>query len=158
MTIDQTTNNDGARLLLLGDTHGNVSRLQTVLAQSNGAQLLQLGDLGVGFDRNLDGKFATLSTQYPSFSFFAGNHDSPEVASRINGNLGRFGIIPPRIFPSSFFISGGFSVDRERRTIGINYWPNEELDREEMELAEQEYVEAAPAYLFTHEAPSRLTE
>jgi Icc-related predicted phosphoesterase len=51
------------------------------------------------------------------------------------------------------YISGAMSIDRDRRTPGCDWWPEEELSIVELSLAVDEIVARAPRIIISHQAP-----
>ncbi len=83
---------------------------------------------------------------------FEGKHDCPKMCHAHPNCLGKWGVIEPGIF----FVSGADSVDKKWRTDGLDWWADEQLCREDMELALEDYEKAKPDILLCHEAPFEL--
>lgn len=102
----------------IGDLHGNIDAYKKIISATNGPTI-QVGDFGVGFTsipKNLFGG---------QDFFIRGNHDDPDLCEIYRPSyLGNFGYFGSKIF----FVSGAFSIDYEYRTMGVDWWTNEELD------------------------------
>jgi len=113
-------------------------------------QFVQVGDLGIGFPKSQSNSFRK------KFHFIRGNHDNPDICRKHPNYLGEFGntTIDGR---DIFFISGAFSIDREYRTEGVDWWSEEELSmlqcREVMEM----YLETKPEIVVSHDGPQQAT-
>ena len=160
-------------IYLLGDIHGDWKTLNKRIQRvgADGGILLQLGDLGLGFpkmklrhgiwqqlgtaadirDPVHGDRFVDRREFAEHFYFIRGNHDNPrECIHHPNymGNFGhKFGV---------FFVSGGASSDRALRQDGVDWWPDEEMSRAQLEMALDIYVELKPEVVISHEAPSGL--
>lgn len=137
-------------LRLIGDVHGNIEQYMTI---ARGAEYsIQLGDLG--FDYSL------LQTDFsPEFHrVLAGNHDNYES---VDGNfvnqtphfLGDFGVLHVPKVGDVFFVRGGRSIDHRHRTLGLDYWPDEELSHARANEAFELYKNARPDLVISHECP-----
>jgi predicted phosphodiesterase len=134
-------------LVILGDIHGKWSNLRAVCERYKTRTVLGLGDIGLGFP----GQDPILPE---NFRFFRGNHDNPAVCKSHPKSVGDYGIIVPGVF----VLAGGDSVDKDYRTAGVDWWGDEQLNREAMDLALDNYLEYKPEILVCHEAPFRLHE
>jgi predicted phosphodiesterase len=130
---------------------------------------VQVGDLGLSY--------AHLRKQqkidWRRHKAIAGNHDcyqedSPEYHLRQPFMAGEGGILP-LYDPTSpipgrlvdlegdevaiFYVRGAWSIDQKYRTVGIDWWPQEELPQETLNYLHELYVAAKPKYMVSHEAP-----
>lgn len=140
---------------LIGDVHGEIREYITL---AKGAEYsLQVGDLG--FDcLGLDGYLS------PQHHFvIGGNHDN--YNTRDDGEtfydqppnyLKDFGSLNLPGVPPIFYVRGARSVDKERRHVGLDWWPHEELSYRKMNEAIAAYNEAKPDFVVTHECPAFL--
>lgn len=122
----------------VGDLHGYLEPLHR--ASKSGYEVIQVGDLGDGF------------TPIPEFDghvrWIRGNHDDPSVA-RKHPSWIPDGHIENQIM----FIGGGYSIDRNRRTEGVDFWSDEELSYAELNNLIDLATQVKPNIMVTHEAP-----
>ena len=142
-------------MFLIGDVHGNFNRYHNFCKKL--PESLQLGDMGVGFpDESKSNSLQTKVLTRPksinlNHKFICGNHDDYQYASTLPNCLGRFGYIEES---GIFYISGGFSIDKQYRTPGINWWPSEQLDANEMIQCMALYKKVRPEAVCSHECPT----
>lgn len=126
-------------MIFLGDTHGD-----WVIVPD---KAIGVGDHGIGFK----GAFP------PNFRFIRGNHDNPEVCTWTRGFLGDFGV---RTWGGKRwgFVSGGFSVDRNLRTEGVDWWPDEELTFAQTSDCFDLLLQQPIYGMISHEAPGFIVD
>jgi len=111
-------------LRLLGDVHGDQHTINDWLSDYLNYDLnISVGDFGIGF-----GASYIFDEADPNrFKICAGNHDNYSLLKQHPHNLGDFGVFE---FGDKkiFFVRGARSIDAIRRTPGIDWWPDEELD------------------------------
>ena len=146
------------RILLVGDSHGDLEWMLAVLdfAHERGIKkIVQLGDFGFYFvpDSKEDAlKREALSIRLRSHGqelyVVPGNHDNYDEIER-RGALR--GDQPVAMFERCIFfprgyawnwggkrflaLGGAFSIDLDRRTVGINWWDQETITMRDVELA-----------------------
>lgn len=128
----------------IGDVHGKF-RAYTAIAEA-ATESIQVGDFGVGF--GLDAPVVG-----PKHHFIRGNHDNPEECNNHIAYLGDFGI-DFGMFGNIFFAGGAFSIDKEWRTPGLDWWAGEELTEEQRQKAGDIYVKNKPPIVVTHCCPA----
>lgn len=116
---------------------------------------LQIGDMG---DREA---YEVLVSRVDASThrFFAGNHDHYDCLPA--HSLGDFGtsLLGGVQF---FFLRGAASIDKQKlqemgHRVGRKLWfSEEELNDEQMAKARHEFVQAKPAIMMSHEAPTRV--
>lgn len=106
---------------------------------------IQVGDYGYGF-RTLD----SLQKYSAGWKIIRGNHDDPAEARKDQNYLGDFGYLDKY---DLFYLSGAWSIDWERRTPGLNWWEDEQLNPAQLEEAYNLYTVVKPKIVVTHEAP-----
>lgn len=108
---------------------------------------IQVGDLGVGFNFNLldDVKEAQKSDNH---RFIRGNHDDPHAVRDLPGF-----IEDGTVEDNMMFIGGAWSIDYQRRTPGVNWWPDEECNQIQFEKFIDTYTEVKPEIMVTHDFP-----
>ena len=152
-------------LRFLGDVHGCWSVVDKMLKRHKDSTIIQVGDLGLGFPRvykklNLNtGEYQWKEAKPdpvsfdPRFKFIRGNHDNPQVCATYPNYMGDFGIDPET---GVFFISGGMSTDRNDRTIGQDWWEDEELSYQQLGECMALYEQTKPDVVVSHECPDRI--
>lgn len=134
-------------MIYIGDCHGKTSQLVWALKHNpklKGKQCFQLGDMGLGF------KGVDLPAP-ENLLFIRGNHDDPAQCKAHSCYAGEYGYIPEE---DLFFLGGAWSIDAQWRTEGISWWRDEEQSIEELNKAQQLYLETKPRIVATHEAPT----
>lgn len=146
---------------LIGDVHGQWFKLKKIL--ENCDEAIQLGDLGIGFPeriRKFDFDSDSWKTMYDfsnftynvdKFKFIRGNHDSPFKCKRHQNYLGDFGV-----YKDIFFISGAWSIDKDVRTPGYDWWSDEELTIVDFYKALELYTKVKPDIVISHDCPQRV--
>jgi len=150
------------KVTFLGDVHGRWVDLANAMNKNSDTEVfIQVGDFGI-FPRGghmPNGEFDT------PLLFIDGNHDDHWYLKQIE-EKGELEIIPNcfyvprgsthRIGDAQVnFLGGAISIDKHFRTYGVNWWPEEEPDREEY----QRFIDLPEADIFvTHEAPLTIVE
>jgi len=156
---------------LIGDLHGDFDWY--LKKGINGCdQSITLGDIGIGFPSRYIKKVrrfdsytrnyewipdkASSITLFPEgvglqHRFVYGNHDNSELAVKCPNCLGHYGYLKES---GIFFISGAFSVDRNSRTDGIDWWETEEIAYKELAKMIELYQKVQPRIVVSHEGPS----
>lgn len=124
----------------IGDVHGKFNLYKKVI--SNLPESIQLGDMGIGF--GIDHLFPN----NPPHMFIRGNHDNPSLCNKLESHLGDFGI-----YKDIFYFAGACSIDKARRTIGLDWWEDEELNYTQMTELVKLYESVKPSIVCSHEAP-----
>lgn len=152
------------RYLLVGDTHGDhhFTYDACLLAQRNGVEtLVQLGDWGFHWPKG--SSIRPLAEQLRKkgcrMMFIEGNHDWHTELWRMH----RENEFPPELLymprGGSFFTEGGVrvgclgganSIDRDWRTEGEDWWPEEVVTQEQVDRL----PEGDCPVLLTHDAPA----
>ena len=138
----------------IGDIHaqmlGSFSAYRRIIKRL--PRSIQLGDLNLGVDKKLDKGFPNA---HPDHMFIRGNHDNPEVCRQLQSHLGDYGYLED---DDIFFVGGGYSIDKDQRVIGINWWPDEELGYQQCAEAISLYMEKRPRIAISHECPSSVRD
>lgn len=160
--------------VIAGDWHGDVPWMRAVVdaASSAGAELiLHVGDLGVLWPGRDKGKFdrrlqQRLELRDLCLVFIDGNHDNHHDlrALPLDGD----GLAPvssrikylPRGSRFSYLgltiagLGGAYSIDRDWRTAGKDWWPEEDVTDEDVD----KLLNGGPIdILLTHDAPTGVT-
>jgi predicted phosphodiesterase len=133
-------------ITILGDCHGKYKRMHEIIREKDRYEhIVQIGDLG--FD------FSTLDNVNPDkFKIVSGNHDNMDKIINIPHYLGDYGYTTLNGI-SFYFYRGAYSIDRQYRTIGIDYWNNEENNIETFMKARELYREIKPDIFLAHDCP-----
>jgi predicted phosphodiesterase len=136
--------------LFIGDIHEKWKSLEQFFNSTEARRLYQVGDLGLGFpDQNGD----PFTREFPSnMKFIRGNHDNPDICRKHPNYLGEYGQDEYGIF----YISGGYSIDKDRRILGFNYWNDEELSYKQMNECLELYAKLKPSVVLSHECPASV--
>lgn len=142
-----------AFLRLIGDVHGHYS--QYIKIAQGAKYSIQVGD--VGFD------YRPLEVLDPTYhKICLGNHDNYEkfgtskFLCHTEHMLGDFGVYTVPEFGDIFFVRGGNSIDKAYRHIGLDWWPDEELSKKQMDEALELYISLKPEFVISHECPGSL--
>lgn len=126
---------------IVGDVHGKWDRYRTL---TRGIDLsLQVGDFGFRKDHLNHLKYRDSKRHKICF----GNHDDYYYVNHPH-SIGHFGM-----WENMFCIRGGFSIDQIHRTIGISWWPEEEMEYGQMMACANEYERILPDIVISHDCP-----
>ena len=164
------------KIYVTGDTHGNQNKWLKEIDSTlkKGDILIVCGDFGVGF---WDGRFFPEEMFYDYLSekeynvlFVDGNHEdfdklnSYKVEMWCGGKVHKIRdniihLMRGEVFNidgnTIFVMGGGYSLDKERRTEGYDWWPQEMPTEEEYDnaLTNLSKVDNKVDYIITHTAP-----
>jgi predicted phosphodiesterase len=141
-------------LKVVGDTHGKYKSHAKICwrAEKEGMCTLQLGDYGFSYKPL---RHFGLSPEY--HKLFGGNHDNYEKLKDCPNNLGDFGETTLGGV-NFFFVRGAFSIDKAQRTQGKDWWPEEELTMGQCYKALEQYKQARPRIMITHDCPNVMRD
>lgn len=137
-------------ITLIGDCHGKYRRYHEIIREKERhPYTIQLGDFGFDYEtlKNVDPK---------NHIFIGGNHDNYDVVSSVPNYIGDFGYMVNFNGVDFFYYRGAYSIDRQYRTIGLNWWANEENNIETFMKARDLYREIKPDVVLTHDCPESL--
>ena len=137
-------------ITLVGDIHGKYKRMHEIIREKNKHEyIVALGD--VGFD------FSTLDNVDPDkFKIVGGNHDNYDKIINIPHYLGDYGYTTLNGI-SFYFYRGAYSIDRQYRTIGIDWWEQEQVTIDQFMKARELYREIKPDIVLTHDCPDEVS-
>jgi predicted phosphodiesterase len=124
----------------IGDVHGHIERYLRIIEDAE--ESYQIGDMGIGFPGVL------FPPPTMNHRFIRGNHDHPRRCTQVPN------WIPDGYFDkqkSMFFCGGASSIDKNYRTEGRDWWPEEELSMLELYGAMKVYEKNKPRIVVTHE-------
>ena len=133
-------------ITILGDVHGKYRHLHEIIREKDRHEyIIQIGDLG--FD------YATLDNVDPyKFKIVSGNHDNMDKIIHIPHYLGDYGYTTVNGV-SFFFYRGAYSIDRQYRTVGIDWWEDEQLSIDQFMKARELYRQIKPDIFLAHDCP-----
>lgn len=133
-------------ITLIGDVHGKYDRYVKMARKRD--YTVQIGDLGFKYGclDNLDSERHKL---------VAGNHDNYDIIGNWPHYLGDYGMASLGGV-DFFFYRGAYSIDRQYRTIGFDWWEQEQLKIEDFMKAREVYREARPDIVITHDCPETI--
>lgn len=139
----------------IGDVHGKYGPYKKIIKDCPWS--IQVGDMGVGFlkeDRVDERKYFAnppFDKMKGKHFFIRGNHDNPDVCKKH-----QMCIPDGLVFQNMMFIGGAISIDRASRTIGYDWWPDEELLYTELQELVDKFIKTKPEIMITHTCPHDL--
>ena len=136
-------------ITLIGDVHGKYEHYHKIVRQTERhPYTLQIGDFGFKYDtlKNVD------STKH---LILPGNHDHYDTCYNHPHFLGDYGYTSLNRI-DFFYYRGAYSIDRQYRTIGIDWWDNEEVKIENFMNARELYRDIKPEVMITHDCPQDI--
>ena len=133
---------------IIGDVHGYYQEYLNLIADVEFS--LQLGDLDFDYSF-LDGVDST------KHKIILGNHDNYDLADKYPHFLGDYGYWLSPI-GESFFVRGERSIDYKYRTVGKDFWNNEELNYREMNECLETWTSQPTDIVFSHGCPGSLID
>ena len=137
-------------ITLIGDVHGKYKRYHEIIREKDRhSHSIQIGDFGFDYEtlRNVDSK---------NHVFIGGNHDNYDKVNSVPNYLGDYGYVNNFNGVDFFFFRGAYSIDRQYRTIGIDWWEQEQLKIEDFIKARELYRDIKPDLVLTHDCPQSL--
>ena len=137
---------------IVGDIHGNVHAYKAILENWKGPSV-QVGDFGVGFaGPSWHNSVNDYHTANPQHRFIRGNHDNPDkckndMVSYINDGVVEGGVM---------YVGGAWSIDRQWRTEGLDWWEDEELSYQNLSDMMVLYNKIRPRVMITHDCPTSV--
>lgn len=134
---------------IIGDVHGKYKRYHEIIREKDRhPYTIQIGDFGFDFE--------TLKNVDPDkHKIVAGNHDNYDKIVNVPHYLGDYGNYTLNGV-SFFFYRGAYSIDKQYRTIGIDWWEQEQLKIEDFMKARELYRETKPDVVLTHDCPESI--
>jgi len=136
-------------ITLIGDVHGKYDRYHKIIRQiEKHPYTLQIGDFGFRLDtlKNVD------STKH---LIMGGNHDNYDICWNYPHFLGDYGYTSLNRI-EFFYYRGAYSIDRQYRTIGIDWWENEQVSIDQFMKARELYRTIKPKIVITHDCPQNI--
>jgi len=133
-------------IVVVGDVHGKYDLYHKITREFS--HTVQLGDFGF--------KYEILSGVDPNnHKIIGGNHENYDTIVDIPHYLGDFGFTSLNGV-EFFYYRGAYSIDRQYRTLGIDWWPNEQVDVDGFMKARTLYREIRPRIVITHDCPESI--
>lgn len=138
------------KITLIGDVHGKYERYHRIIREKDRHPFtVQLGDFG--FD------YTTLKNVDPKHHvFIGGNHDNYDKVADVPNYLGDYGHMINFNGIDFFYYRGAWSIDQKYRTIGIDWWEQEQVKIEGFMKAREIYRQIKPDIVLTHDCPESI--
>ena len=137
----------------LGDIHGDFACARDACIDEAVDHVIQVGDFGLGFGRE------PAFDSFPSkLRFIRGNHDNIAVCRSYPGWIPDGEVEDIVGDKKMMFIGGAWSIDRQHRTPGRDWWDDEELNDYEWEDMQKIYHSVKPTVMVTHDIPYLVRE
>lgn len=134
-------------ITVIGDAHGQYDRYVKMARKRDFT--VQIGDLGF--------KYGCLENLDPErHKVVAGNHDNYDIIMKWPHYLGDYGTLSLGGV-DFFFYRGAYSIDRQWRTVGIDWWQQEQVGIEGFMEAREIYRAAKPDLVLTHDCPESIS-
>ena len=140
----------------VGDVHGYWNEYQEIIKDVDNS--IQVGDMGMGFSSHSEWATDTALAFENKFNkgnhrFIRGNHDNPKEVAKcanwINDGFLEFTNLGNQIM----YIGGAWSIDWQYRTLGVDWWEDEELSLAYLTYLIEQYKRVRPDVMVTHTAP-----
>jgi hypothetical protein len=134
-------------VLLIGDVHRRFYDYLRLVEKED--QTLQLGDMGIydAWDREL-----ISANHHRGNWFIRGNHDNPMECRATKGYVNQSDQIS-----SVWCFGGAFSHDRDKRTPGVDWWPDEQFELTIADAYVNLFRVERPSVVATHDCPEDVT-
>lgn len=133
-------------ITLIGDLHGKYKRYHEIIREKDRhPYTIQVGDFGFDYG-------TVFNVDDEKHKIIGGNHDHYGRIIHIPHYLGDYGFTTLNGI-SFFFYRGAYSIDRQYRTIGIDWWEEEQNNIETFMKARELYREIKPDIFLAHDCP-----
>ena len=137
-------------ITIIGDVHGKYKRYHEIIRETQRhPYTLQIGDFGFDYEtlRNVD---------HTKHIILPGNHDNYDICYNYPHFLSSYGHMVNFNGIDFFYYRGAYSIDRQYRTVGLDWWQNEEVKIDEFINARALYFSIKPDIMITHDCPDFL--
>jgi hypothetical protein len=136
-------------LRIISDIHGKAA-LHTKLAKTT-ATTIQIGDCGFKYN------YLDSQLKYGKDWVLGGNHDNyPELVKKPH-YLGDYAEIiastDDQKLVKIFAVRGAYSIDKHYRTVGVDWWEQEEIAWEHLDSVLGAYEAFQPSIVLSHDCP-----
>jgi len=138
-------------ITLIGDVHGQYEKYHRILSrQEENPYTLQIGDFGFKYNtlKNVD------STKH---MILPGNHDNYSICYNYSHFMGDYGYTSLNKI-EFFYYRGAYSIDRQYRTVGIDWWEQEQVTIDQFMKARELYRQVKPNIVITHDCPNDIID
>lgn len=135
------------KIHVIGDIHGKVLPYWDLLQDLDEGYTVQVGDFG--FSESYEEAENIVDGLGERHFFFGGNHD--EYPQLPEWHLGDYGTLP--FYDGAFFIRGADSIDKDYRTPGRDWWPEEQINQFRHDEVVEAYEAAEPSLVLSHTGP-----
>jgi hypothetical protein len=138
-------------ITLIGDVHQKYKRYHEIIRETDRHEYtIQIGDFGIS-------KYETLDNIDPNkHKIIMGNHDNYNLAPNYPHFYGDYGHTSLNGV-NLFYYRGAYSIDKQHRTIGIDWWPEEQVSVEQFMKARALYRSIKPDIMLTHDCPETIS-
>lgn len=140
------------KVSFISDVHAKWDVYEKICSQLE--HTIQVGDFGLGFEQFVRNPVPRLSLNH---RFIRGNHDNPQKCYE-HPNFIKDGTIEVIGTTKVMFIGGAFSIDRNLRTEGVDWWPDEECSYADLQRFIDIYEVEKPDLMVTHDCPISFAE
>ena len=134
------------KIIITGDIHGMYGYLNDLIRGETPDLVIVCGDFGYGFPRVDPNKIKAMNTKV---LFCDGNHDNHWELRKLK-NLA----VAPNVFyqprgstyrlpdgRNILFMGGANSIDQDRRTLGVSWWPEEVISQSDFQNLPEEDID-----------------
>lgn len=133
-------------MIIIGDVHGATSQYQKFVEDENFS--IQLGDFG--FKKEHDYFLKNIDNGNHKILF--GNHDYYPYLN-YNYSLGDYQYLEKY---DLFCIRGAYSIDKNYRTLGLDWFPDEEIKYSLWDNIIKDFSDKKPNYVVSHDCPKSI--
>jgi len=150
------------KVRFVGDVHGHWNQYRDLLYRDpTNKEILhsiQVGDMGMGFTSHSEWAPDSALAFEKKFKngnhrFIRGNHDNPKEVRKCSKWIQDGLIETTNLGNKIMYIGGAWSIDWQWRTVGVDWWDDEELSMADLEIFITRYKENRPSVMVTHTAP-----
>lgn len=134
-------------MLIIGDVHGKINRYNKIVNKTT-MQTIQVGDFG--FKTHHDWHIENIDPSKHKINF--GNHDYYPYLNKPH-SLSNYSVSGELMT-----VRGAYSIDQYKRTEGLDWFNNEELNYGEMQEAIDQYIDNKPKIMITHDCPQIIRQ
>ncbi len=135
-------------MLIIGDVHGKVNDYWKIIQKYKDQHSIQVGDFG--FKKEHEWFLGNIDCKKHKINF--GNHDDSTYLNKAH-SMGDYS------FDQGIMtIRGAYSIDKSFRTENIDWWANEELNYQEMQMAIDFYELNKPKIIISHDCPHEVRQ